>query len=123
VSDPRPELQSELDLLLGTAINSLAKLEALLYLYARPGAVQSAADIAAALRRPTEGLAPELDALAEAGLLDRFPLGTGRHVVYGAAEDEHVQALMSLLHERHGRSPAALIRQAAAGERGASTGE
>lgn len=123
MSDPRPELQSELDLLLGAAINSLAKLEALLYLHARPGAVHSAADIAAALRRPTESLAPELDALAEAGLLDRFPLGTGRHVVYGAAEDEHVQALMSLLHERHRCSPAALIRQAAAGERGASRGE
>jgi DNA-binding transcriptional ArsR family regulator len=96
-------VDDELDLLLGTAIDSLVKVDVLLHLHSRPGAVRSAQDIAAHLRRPERQVSSALDALSQAGLADRFPLGTGRHVVYGATEDEHVREIIALLHERYRR--------------------
>jgi len=110
-------VDDELDLLLGTAIDSLTKIDLLLHLHSRPGAVRSAEDIAAQLRRPERQVSSALDELSRAGLADRFPLGTGRHVVYGATEDEHVQEIISLLHQRY-RDPesrVALIRAATKG--------
>lgn len=102
-------MDNELDLLLGTAINSLVKLDALLYLHSRPGIVQSAADIATQLRRPPQQVSASLDELAHVRLVDRFALGTGRHVVYGPMEDEHVREIIALLHERY-RDPETRLR-------------
>jgi DNA-binding MarR family transcriptional regulator len=94
-------VDNELDLLLGTAIDSLLKLDVLLYLQSRPGSVQSSQDIAAQVRRPPYQVSASLDELSQAGLVDRFALGTGRHVLYGPTEDEHVQEIIDLLHERY----------------------
>ncbi len=108
-------MDSELDLLLGTAIDSLVKLELLLYLHARPGTLQSANDIAARLRRPPQEVGRGLDELAGSGLVDRFAIGTGRYVMYGPTEDEHVQKVITLLHDRYQRNPesrANLVRNA-----------
>jgi DNA-binding MarR family transcriptional regulator len=107
-------VDNELDLLLGTAIDSLLKLDIVLYLLARPGLVQSAEEIAAKLRRPPHQAGAALDQLAQAGLVDRFALGTGRHVVYGPTEDEHVREIIGLLQARY-RDPEtrALIVRAA----------
>jgi hypothetical protein len=102
-------VDDELDLLLGTAIDSLVKVDVLLYLHSRPGAVRSAQDIAGHLRRPERHVGSALDELAQAGLADRFPLGTGRHVVYGATEDEHVRGIIALLHQRY-RDPDTRVR-------------
>jgi len=71
-------VDNELDLLLGTAIDSLLKLDVLLYLQSRPGSVQSSQDIAAQVRRPPYQVSASLDELSQAGLVDRFALGTGR---------------------------------------------
>ena len=109
-------MDNELDILLGSAIDSLAKLDILLYLHARPGAVQKPNDIAERLRRSQEEVARALDDLAQAHLVDRFPLGTGRHVVYGEAEDAHVRHLIGILHDRYhsgGESRAQVVRAAA----------
>jgi len=96
-------MQSELDLLLGTAIDSLAKLEVLLYLHARPGVAQGPKEISGRLRRPRAEIDPALRELAEAGLIERFVLGTGRHVMYGPMEDAHVEEILSLLHKQYHR--------------------
>ena len=103
-------MENELDLLLGTAVNSLAKLEILLYVHQRPGLVQGARDYGAGLRRPPGEVRLALEQLAAAGLLDRFALGTGRHVVYGAPEDEHVRLVLDLLYTRYHREPAERAR-------------
>ena len=100
-------MQSELDLLLGTAIDSLVKLEALLYLYQRHGAVHTPDEISARLRCPAHEVSRALEELFQAGLIDRFSLGSGKHAVYGPTEDTHVQALLALLHERYHRGPEA----------------
>ena len=108
-------MDSELNLLLGTAIDSLVKLELLLYLHARPGVLQSADDIAARLRRPSPEVGRGLDELASTGLVDRFAIGTGRYVMYGPTEDDHAQRVIALLHERYQRNPesrANLVRNA-----------
>ena len=98
-------MDSELDLLLGTAIDSLVKLELLLYMHARPGILQSADDIAVRLRRPVPEVGCALDDLAAGGLVDRFAIGTGRYVMYGPTEDDHVQRIIGLLHARYHRDP------------------
>jgi len=100
-------MDSELELLLGSAIDSLLKLELLLYLHSRPGPVQQPEAVATQLRRTEPEVTPALEGLAEAGLIDRFAFGTGRHVVYGPAEDEHVQNLIALINERYNGEPAA----------------
>lgn len=111
-------MESELSLLLGTVIDSLAKLEALLDLQARLGAVQTVKEIAGRLRRSTDEVTRALDELSEAGLIERFALGSGRHVVYGSTEDAHIQELLGLLHARYTRdreSRAELVREAMGG--------
>jgi len=94
-------MDSELDLLLGTAIDTLVKLEILLYVHQRSSAVQNADQFAAGLRRPSAEVAPALEQLSRVQLIDRFPLGTGRHVLYGATEDTHVREVLNLLYERY----------------------
>ncbi len=107
-------MDEELDLLLGTAINNLTKLEILLYLGDRASTVQTSEKLAAELTRPAEATAGALEELAALGLVDRFSLGTGRHVMYGAPEEERVRRILDLLYERyHGNaeSRSALIRR------------
>ncbi|UCC68053.1 MAG: hypothetical protein JSV79_13245 [Armatimonadota bacterium] len=94
-------MESELDLLLGTAINSLVKLEAALFLHSRPGSALAPHDISVHLRRPVSEVTAALDELSQSQLIERFPFGTGRHVVYGPTEDSHVGALLDLLYERY----------------------
>lgn len=98
-------MDTELDLLLGTVIDNLPKLEALLYLHSHPGGAQSADDIAAALHRPAPQVKSALEDLSRAELVERFSFGTGKHAVYGTTEDAHVQALLGLLHDRCHRDP------------------
>lgn len=108
-------MDTELDLLLGTAINSLVKLEIVLFLHSRPGAALSSDQISARLRRSVSEVTSALDELSQSELIDRFALGTGKHVIYGAAEDEHVAALLALLHQRYHGDPDArsrIVRQA-----------
>jgi len=103
-------METELDLLLGTVIDNLPKLEALLYLHSHPGGAQSADDIAAALHRPVPQVKSALEDLSRAEMIERFSFGTGRHAVYGTTEDPHVQALLGLLHDRSHRDPEARSR-------------
>ncbi len=103
-------MQSEIELLLEREIDSLAKLELLLYLHERPGLVQTADELAARLRRDVAEVARALEGLASAGLIDRFALGSGRHVIYGPSEDAHVQELLGLLHEEYHRGHEARAR-------------
>jgi hypothetical protein len=94
-------VDNELDLLLGAAIDNLLKLDILLYLSGRQGAVLSADDVATQLRGPAYEVTAAADQLAQAGLVDRFPLGSGRHVLYGPSEDEHVREIIALLQARY----------------------
>ncbi|MCJ7750039.1 MAG: winged helix-turn-helix domain-containing protein [Armatimonadetes bacterium] len=108
-------MDNEVDILLGSAIDSLVKLDILFYLHARPGAVQKPNDIAERLGRSQDEITRALDGLAQAHLVDRFPLGTGRHVVYGEAEEAHVRQLIGILHDRYhggGESRAQVVRAA-----------
>jgi len=108
-------MDNEVDILLGSAIDSLVKLDILLYLHARPGAVQKPNDIAERLGRSQDEITRALDGLARTDLVDRFSLGTGRHVVYGEAEDAHVRHLIGILHDRYhsgGESRAQVVRAA-----------
>ncbi len=98
-------MNTELDLLLGTAINSLVKLETVLFLHARPGSALPPDQISAHLRRPLSQVTSALDELARDQLIERFSLGTGKHVVYGPTEDAHVAALLDLLHQHYQRDP------------------
>lgn len=93
-------MDSELDLLLGTAIDSLLKLEILLFFHARPGSVLRPEEVAQRVRHSELEVAEALNRLAEAGLVQRFALGTGRHSVYGPSEDDHVCGIIEVLHER-----------------------
>jgi len=106
----RPTMDTELDLLLGTAIDSLVKLEVLLYFHQRPGLLQTPADISARLRRALAEVASALQELARNELIARFSLGTGRHVMYGSSEDPHVQALLDFLSQQYHRDPATRAR-------------
>ena len=94
-------MDHELDLLLGTLVDSLTKLAILLHVYADPVAVFSPEALAAALGRRLEGVRSALPELAEAGLVKRFSVGTGRLAMYSAREDEHLQMLMAGLRERY----------------------
>jgi DNA-binding MarR family transcriptional regulator len=108
-------MDNEVDILLGSAIDSLVKLDILLYLHARPGAVQKPSDIAERLRRSQDEVVRALEGLAQAHLVDRFSLGTGRHVVYGEAEEAHVRQLIGILHDRYrsgGESRKQVVRAA-----------
>ena len=94
-------MESELDLLLGTAIDSLPKLEILFHLIRSPGGVRTAREIGAQLRRATPQVERALEELSQAELVDRFAIGTGKHVLYGCRDDRHVQELLQLLHARY----------------------
>jgi len=112
-------VNTELDLLLGTAINSLVKLESVLFLHSRPGSVLTPHEISAHLRRPVSEVASALDELSQAQLIDRFSFGTGKHVVYGPTEDGHVSALLDLLHEhyhRDSKTRSRIVHQALRGQ-------
>lgn len=107
-------MESELDLLLGRAIDSLPKLEILVHFLRNGMTVRTAAEVGAQLRRPTHEVTLALEELSQVGLIDRFALGTGRHVLYGPRDDSHVQQLLQMLHARY-EDPAArgqLLRDA-----------
>ncbi len=111
-------MDSEVDLLVGSAIDSLVKLEILLFFHGRPGTAEKPADVAGRLRRREDEVARALEMLSEAGLIERFPLGSGRHVVYGSRDDRHVQEVIGALSERYHRDPdtrANLVRRAIGG--------
>lgn len=93
-------MDDELDLLLGTIIDDLTKLVLVLDLHRSPGSARSPAEIAAKVRRPADAVARALSELAAAGLAEQFRLGTGRLSMYGPSDDEHVRALLDLLHAR-----------------------
>jgi predicted transcriptional regulator len=97
-------MDNELDLLLGTAIDSLVKLEIILLFHARPGTVSRPEDMAGRFRRPQAEVVLALDQLAEAGLIERFVLGSGRHAVYGPSDDDRVGAVIEVLNERYNRN-------------------
>ncbi len=113
-------MESELNLLLGRAINSLTKLEMLFYLRGRPKGVQPAKDIATSTHRDPAEVVRALEELARVGLIDRFAIGTGKHVMYGPAEDPHVRDIIYLLHDRYHKDgdSRAQIRQEILGELG-----
>lgn len=94
-------MEAELDLLLGTVIDSLMKVRLLLDLYHRPEAIESASVIAQRVGSQEPQVRVALEQLTEAGLVERFALGTGRLVVYGTSEDEHVREIMVHLRQRH----------------------
>ena len=107
-------MESELGLLLGRAIDTLPKLEILVHVLRDGMSVRTAAEIGVQLRMPTDQATLALEELSQAGLIDRFALGTGRHVLYGPRDDSHVQELLQLLYARY-QDPAArgqLVRDA-----------
>ncbi len=97
-------MDTELDLLLGRVIDDLVKLNIVLHLQTESGAF-SPDDVARQVRRPPELVARALGELADAGVVERFALGTGRFVMYGASEDPHVVELVSLLAQRYEGGP------------------
>ena len=103
-------MQSEIDLLLGTEIDSLVKLEILLYLHQRPGTVGSPQQVASQIRRDVAEVAAALEQLSQSELVERFAFGSGRHIVYGPSEDAHVQELLGFLHEQYHAQPEARSR-------------
>ena len=94
-------MDNELDLLLGTVINDLMKLNLALYLYEEITGAHSPEEIAAQMRRSPETVARALAELAEAGIVERFALGTGRFVMYGPPEDKHIKDLLDLLQRQY----------------------
>ncbi len=108
-------MDNELDLLLGTAIDSLAKMNLLVYLQENPGQAQPPEEIAGRVSRPPAMVAQALDELAEVKLVARFPVGTGRIVWYGSSDDERVRRILDLLLARYregGETRAQLVRRA-----------
>ncbi len=104
----------ELDLLLGTALDSLTKLAILLHLHQQGAAVFSPEALATAMNRRPEGVQEALEQLAEAGMVTRFAVATGRHAMYGAREDERLQALIGRLqacHDEKSEGWAAVVRK------------
>jgi DNA-binding transcriptional ArsR family regulator len=98
-------VDDELDLLLGTAIDDLTKLVLVLDLHGSPGSARSPGEIAARVRQPEEVVTRALTALAAAGLVEQFRLGTGRLSMYGPSDDEHVRSLLDLLQARYHAGP------------------
>ena len=113
-------MDSELNLLLGRAINSLTKLELIFYLREQHKGVQPSQEIATSTRRDPAEVVRALEELAHVGLIDRFAIGTGKHVMYGQAEDAHVRDIISLLHDRYHQDgeSRAQVRQQILGEIG-----
>lgn len=97
-------MDTELELLLGTAIDSLAKLHLLLYLHHEPRVLTPEA-AARGVGRSPDLVGRALAQLAEAGLVTRFAVGRGRAVLYSASEDTHVQTVVGRLHGYYQESP------------------
>jgi len=75
---------------------------------------QSPEEIAARVHRHSDVIARALSELAEAKLIEQFPIGTGRIVMYGSSDDAHVRGLMELLRTRYhegGEARAELVRR------------
>jgi DNA-binding transcriptional ArsR family regulator len=70
-----------------------------------PGSARSPVEIAAKVRKPEESVLRALSELAAAGLVEQFRLGTGRLSMYGPSDDEHIRALLDLLHARYHGDP------------------
>jgi DNA-binding IclR family transcriptional regulator len=104
----------ELDLLLGRAIDSLVKLNLLVYLQAHPGLAQAPEEIAGQVQRPPETVAAALAELAELKLVARFPIGRGRLAMYGSSDDPHIKEILELLrthYQEGGETRAQLVRK------------
>ncbi len=98
-------MDNELDLLLGTAIDSLVKLDILLFFHARPNAVSRPEEVARKVGRSETEVSQALDNLSEAGLVERFVLGSGRHAVYGPSDEDRVRGIVEAIKERYDRDP------------------
>ena len=109
----------ELNLLLGTALDSLTKVAVLLRLNRQTEAVFSPEALAVAMHRKPEEVQLALEQLAEAGLVKRFAVATGRYALYSAREDERLRALIGRLqtcHDERGESWAAVVRRVTGSE-------
>ena len=99
-------MEHELDLVLGTVIDSLAKISMLFFLRERPATAVTPDVIASHVGRQPEHVRYALEQLGEAKFVTRFPVGRGRIVLYGPAEDARILEMIELLYSRYHESDA-----------------
>jgi hypothetical protein len=90
-------MEAGVRLLLEQVIDDLVKLETVLFFHRCPSLIESADGVAHRLQRKKREITAALEALAASGLLERFVLGEGRHVIYSFTEDPRLQEAVSRL--------------------------
>jgi hypothetical protein len=92
-------MDEDLAAIMQRGIDSLVKLELLLFFDSNPDLVDTAQAIAARLARDMRDVKFALRALAASDLVNRFELGAGRYVLYSRVESHHTRASIRRLSE------------------------
>ena len=88
-----PELRSFVE----GAVNSLVKLETVLFFHNNPATADTAEGVALRIYRNIEDVGPAVRELAEEAVLVETTLGSGRYVVYSLGAEEQTRRLIAEL--------------------------
>ena len=79
------------------AVNSLVKLETVLFFHNNPATADTAEGVALRIYRNIEDVGPAVRELAQEAVLVETTLGNGRYVVYSLGAEEEMQRLIAEL--------------------------
>jgi predicted transcriptional regulator len=95
----------EVKRLVTEVVDDLAKLEVVLFFHAHPNFIDSAARIARRMGSEESKVDAALQALSEAGFVERFVLGEGRYVLYAYSQSPRVRRLVERLSRAYHEDP------------------
>lgn len=87
-------MRDDIEKLISTRINDLVKLELALFFQQNPAFVDRVDGIARRVRRDPRDVEDALRMLAEAGVLERFELGSGKYVLYSYTRNPDMRCLL-----------------------------
>jgi len=93
-------MEVKLQAFLDEVIDSLIKLEIVLFFHSNPGTIDTARAIAMRIYRNEEATAAALEQLSAKHVLDRTTLGAGKYELYSLSQDESIRSVIGLLDKR-----------------------
>ncbi|MBC7287786.1 MAG: hypothetical protein H5T86_07030 [Armatimonadetes bacterium] len=100
-------MRQQLKTFIDEVIQDIVGLDVALFFQAHPGVFDTATGIAMKMGRTAEEVAGPLERLADAGILERYDLGAGRHRCYTLKRTDEVWSALCRLSELYLDNPSA----------------
>jgi predicted transcriptional regulator len=98
-------MEEQVERLLADVLNDIVRLSVALFFHDHPSAVEGTERIALRLGRDPAAVEGALKALARAGIVERFELGSGRYVLYAYTQSSKTRSAIAQLSQYYHDDP------------------